>query len=165
MPSVRNHDRASPVGTVDEARDRVPHATIKMLKPLTAVGLAVALVVLTPSYSAAAGPPSSYVRCAGTPANGAVTLTAHIRWRRPTLTQYYARIVPAFPFGWSGTATVGGYEHPRVAIPVGTYHWFASPAIFPSRRLVHLSVETSPNPGVFNNYAVEIWAPRRCRPG
>ena len=73
-------------------------------------------------------------------------------------TLFYARIVPAWPFGWSGTATVNWVEHPPVLVPVGSSHWFPSATII-NVGLGHsfgFRVGVSPNPGVFNYFRLDI---------
>ena len=80
-------------------------------------------------------------------------------------TQYWVRITPAYPFGWSGYAIPNWASHPSVWVPVGTSHWFPSPAIFtsPTNGTYGVTVSVRPNPGVFNNYSVTVFAHYYCR--
>jgi len=106
----------------------------------------------------------AWKRCKGYVLRGAADVRGIVYARPRTATNYYARIIPALPFGWSGTAQVNSAKHPPIIIPPGRSHWFPSPVIItgPVRGRYGYRVQVSPNPGVFNGYALEIWAPYRC---
>lgn len=76
---------------------------------------------------------------------------------------FYARITPAAPFGWSGYLVVNGAPHPSIIVPPGTSHWFPAPVrTTGSSGTFGWSVDVRPNPGVFNNYRLDIVSPRPC---
>jgi hypothetical protein len=79
--------------------------------------------------------------------------------------QYWVRVSSVFPYGWSGTVKFGNWSaHPPVWIPVGTKHWFPSPADIPwspyTPRRYNFTV--IPNYGVFSSYAVDLMSSYRC---
>jgi hypothetical protein len=128
--------------------------------------IGVAAVLPTPSY-ADPGPQRTYHMCMSRPGSGGTTIQGTIHTSPKAVVQYYVRIRPAAPFGWSGTVITNGYHgHPAVAVPVGSTHWFPSPALIPGRPWpggrVGFKVEARPNPGVNGFYAIEIWSPNRC---
>jgi hypothetical protein len=135
------------------------------LAALAAVGL---LAGLVPSAASGhKGPPKTpaWRKCKSyIGGRGYADYRGIIYARRRTATTFYARLIPALPFGWSGTVQVNSAKHPRIIIPPSRAHWFPSPVIItgPTRGRYGYRVQVSPNPGVFNNYALEIWAPYRC---
>ncbi len=115
---------------------------------LAAVLAAGAVSAIMPVVASAhSGPPSTY----GSP------------WEMQT---YWTRIVPAWPYGWSGTWSVGFGSppfHSTIWIPVGTSHWYQGPVFFGnSSGTWSWMVNIRPNPGVFNNYRLDIFAPHSC---
>jgi hypothetical protein len=130
------------------------------------------LLVLAPATASAHSPPpggTSWHRCYGTAIFGGdswQTVGGIVYAPRNTATQYMVRIRPAWPFGWSGYAVLNRISsHPPIWIPVGTTHWFHSPAIItsPTNGTYGVVVSVRPNIGVFNNYGVEVWSPYYCR--
>jgi hypothetical protein len=142
----------------------------RVLRPLKLAALAViatiALSVAVETAAAHSGPPSTYYRCTSRYGSGDSWETfGGAMYARPyQLTQFYTRIVPAYPFGWSGTWNVNGsYFHAAIWIPVGTSHWYPSPAIFLSSSGTYgWWVNVRPNPGVFNNWRLDLFAPYPC---
>lgn len=112
------------------------------------------------------GPPKTpaWKRCKSYIRQGSADLRGIVYARPRTATMYYARLIPALPYGWSGTVQVNSAKHPRIIVPPSRKHWFPSPVIItgPTRGRYGYRVQVSPNPGVFNGYALEIWAPYRC---
>jgi hypothetical protein len=112
------------------------------------------------------GPAGTFDRCASRIGGGDSweTFNGVVHGQPFSAEQFYVRIVPAAPFGWSGTVNINNQpDHPTVWIPVSSSHWFPSPAIFTgSSGNVFFSVTVKPNQGVFNNYSMEIYSPRTC---
>jgi len=120
------------------------------------------LLALSPPASAHSGVPSSaWHRCHTHWGNGYGYFTGIVYAPINTATQVYARLVPAYPYGWSGTVNVNWTDHPRIWVPAFTTHWFPSRVIFTSGAFGYRAV-VSPNYGVFNSYALEIWSPYAC---
>jgi hypothetical protein len=137
--------------------------------PLVAVAAATLLVLASPARAHPGPTSGSWHRCRGVAIFGGdawETVGGVVYAPRNAATQYRVRIRPALPFGWSGYAVLNRISsHPAIWIPVGRTHWFVSPAIItsPRRGTYGVVVSVRPNPGVFNNYGVEVWAPYRCR--
>jgi hypothetical protein len=136
---------------------------------LAAAGAAALLVLASPAPAHSGPPSASWHRCRGVAIFGGDswrTVGGIVHARRNTATQYRVRIRPALPFGWSGYAVLSKISsHPSIWIPAGRTHWFLSPAVItsPRRGTYGVTVSVRPNPGVFNNYGVEVWAPDPCR--
>jgi hypothetical protein len=146
-----------------------PHASSRRRRLLRSVGLlatVATLMALAPAADAHSGP-SSLRRCSGSVIFGGSswrTVRGVVYAPRNTATRYWVRIRPAWPFGWSGTAIPNWAWHPAVWVPAGTTHWFPSPAIFthPTNGTYGVTVSVRPNPGMFNNYGVEVYSPYAC---
>jgi hypothetical protein len=114
------------------------------------------------------GPPSRYYhRCTSRIGSGDawVTFTGRMHARPHQITQFWTRIVPALPLGWSGSWSVNHSPfHPAIIILPSRSHWYPSPAIIlGSRGTYTWRVDIRPNPGLLNNYRLDIYAPYRCR--
>jgi hypothetical protein len=132
-----------------------------------ALALAAALVALLPApASGHSRPPSStWKRCKTLGIyQGAKTFAGTVYAAKNTATYYRVRIAPVFPFGWSGTVTANGNTHSRIWIFATRRHWFHSTIVFthPLYGRYGYKIHVSPNPGVFNAYGAELWAPYRC---
>jgi hypothetical protein len=112
------------------------------------------------------GPPGTFDRCASRIFSGDrwEPVSGLVQGRPHSVEQFYVRIVPAAPFGWSGTVNINGQpDHPPVWVPVSSSHWFPSPAIVTgSSGTFGFSLMIKPNVGVENYYSVEIYSPRPC---
>ena len=155
-------------------RASLHHATgARRRTPLRLAALAAVVgcvLAVAPSASAHSGPPTStWHRCTGTvifSGDSWQSVGGVVYATKNSITQYYVRIRPALPFGWSGTAVLSkATAHPSVWVPAGTTHWFPSPAIItaPTNGTYGINVSVRPNLGVFNNYGVEVWTPYACR--
>lgn len=133
---------------------------------LALVAAAAFLAILPAPASAHAGPPSStWKRCKSLGIyRAAKSFTGTVYAARNTATYYLVRIAPVWPFGWSGTVTANGNTHPRIWIFPTRRHWFQSTIVFthPTYGRYGYRIYVSPNPGVFNAYSAELWAPYRC---
>ena len=125
-----------------------------------------ALAVLAPAIASGhSGPPSTYHRCTYRLGGGSawVTFRGTIFAPAGSFDVYYTRIVPAWPFGWSGTWNANGTAfHAPIIIPPGTSHWLPSPAVYTRTGVYTWTVNVRPNPGSFNNYRLDIYSPGRC---
>jgi len=136
---------------------------------LAAVLAAGAVSAIMPVVASAhSGPPSTYFRCTSRYASGDNwrTFSGVIYGSPWEMQTYWTRIVPAWPYGWSGTWSVGFGSppfHSTIWIPVGTSHWYQGPVFFGnSSGTWSWMVNIRPNPGVFNNYRLDIFAPHSC---
>jgi hypothetical protein len=140
----------------------------RRLRAAAAVVAAASVLVLAASTAQAhRGPPSRYYhRCTSRIGGGSdwVTFQGRMYAHPNQITQFWTRIVPALPFGWSGSWRINGSPfHPAIIIPPSRSHWYFSPAIIlGSRGTYTWRVDVRPNPGSFNNYRLDIYAPYRC---
>ena len=133
-----------------------------LLVGLAAAGLVAGLLPATASAEATGLPPGLH-RCGGTVGGGTTDITGRI-YNHGAVFQYYVRVRPAPPFGWSGSVKVNSMQYPPRIIPVGTSHTYKSPVIIPWRPTASVGyhVVVQSNEGVFNNYGVEVFAPYSC---